>query len=142
MKTDRHRLSDRKKKEIFERLEQCLHSEMSGLLAAYVFGSFTAGNDFGDIDLALLMDTAISDSLELELSAENSLGQLLHLPVDVRVLNRAPLSFQYRVIREGRLVLDSDPNRRADFEGQVLKRYFDFSRFRKRYLKEVAHAPL
>jgi hypothetical protein len=33
MKTDRHRLSDRKKKEIFERLEQCLQSEMSGLLA-------------------------------------------------------------------------------------------------------------
>jgi hypothetical protein len=64
------------------------------------------------------------------------------LPVDVRVLNGAPLSFQYHVIKDGQVIVDHNPDIRADYEGRVLKQYFDFSRFRMRYLKEVMHAPL
>ena len=38
------------------------------------------------------------------------------------------------VIRNGKLIIDNDSNQRADFESRVLKEYFDFSRFQKRYL--------
>jgi len=40
------------------------------------------------------------------------------------------------------VILDSDPNIRADFEERILKKYFDFSRFRAQYLREACHAPL
>jgi hypothetical protein len=66
----------------------------------------------------------------------------VRIPADVRILNEAPLSFQYTVIRQGKVLLDHDPNRRAAFEGNVIKQYLDFSRFRRRCLKEIAHAEI
>jgi predicted nucleotidyltransferase len=142
MKGARHKLTDQKKKELIQRIVSYLQLETPGLLSAYVFGSFITGQDFADIDLALLLDSPVSDTLKFEFSAENGIERLLRMPADVRVLNGAPLSFRYQVVRDGRLIFDGAPNRRADFEGQVLKQYFDFSGFRRRYLKEVAHAPL
>jgi hypothetical protein len=38
--------------------------------------------------------------------------------------------------------LDKDPNLRADFEGQILKQYFDVAYFQRQYLQEVANAPV
>jgi hypothetical protein len=49
-------------------------------------------------------------------------------------------SFQFALVRDGRLVIDPEPNRRASFEGNVRKKYVDFAIFRRRCLKEVAHA--
>ena len=40
------------------------------------------------------------------------------------------------------VILDQDSNLRADFENLTLKKYFDFSFFRRRYLEDVSHAPL
>jgi hypothetical protein len=62
--------------------------------------------------------------------------------VDVRVIDRAPLSFIQGVLRHGRLIIDRDPDFRADFTGRILKQYFDFSTFRERYLAEIENAPL
>jgi hypothetical protein len=78
--------------------------------------------------------------IELELKLEVRLAKDLNYPVDVRFLEAAPLSFQFAVVRDGRVVVDSEPNRRAAFEGIVRKKYFDFAIFRRRYLKEAAHA--
>jgi predicted nucleotidyltransferase len=108
--------------------------------AVYVFGSFARGEDFADIDVGILMGGAVAGPLELELKLEVSLEKDLNYPVDVRFLDGAPLSFQFAVVRDGRAIVDSEPNRRAAFEGLVRKKYFDFAIFRKRYLKEAAHA--
>jgi hypothetical protein len=40
------------------------------------------------------------------------------------------------------LIKDEDPNKRADFEGMIFKKYADFAIYRKRYLKEVLNAPI
>jgi uncharacterized protein len=77
-----------------------------------------------------------------EIEIETELEKITGCPVDIRILNGAPLSFCQQVIRNGEVILDSDPDTRADFEGRTLKKYFDFSRFRTRYLREVCHAPL
>lgn len=66
----------------------------------------------------------------------------LKYPMDIRIINRAPLSFCQSVIRNGRIVVDRDPNMRADFEGLILKQYFDFAPFHRRYLCEVKNAPV
>jgi predicted nucleotidyltransferase len=82
------------------------------------------------------------DILEYEIELESKLEKLDRFRLDVRVLNRAPISFAQNVIRHGRLIIDKEPNIRSDFESYVLKKYFDFARFRRVYLTEVINAPL
>jgi len=41
------------------------------------------------------------------------------------------------VIKEGKLLLVREDNRRVDFEVLTLTQYFDFAPFRAAYLKEV-----
>jgi hypothetical protein len=58
-------------------------------------------------------------------------------PIEVRVLNKAPLLFRYNVLRYGEPVLVFDDDLRCDFVEATLANYFDFAPFRKMYLKEA-----
>jgi hypothetical protein len=110
------------------------------VLSAYVFGSFARGEAFRDLDIAVLLAAPPAEPLAYELKLEGEIEKLVHIQVDVRILTYAPQPFQYTVIREGKLILERDPNRRAAFEGNVIKQYLDFARFRRRSLKEIARA--
>lgn len=140
VKPARHKLDPLRRKAVLDELSSRMRQLVPGAAAVYVFGSFARGEDFADIDVAILMGGKVAGPLELELKLEVRLAKDLNCPVDVRFLEGAPLSFQFAVVRDGRVIVDSEPNRRADFEGIVRKKYFDFSVFRKRYLKEAAHA--
>jgi hypothetical protein len=121
-------------------LSALLRRLVPGAVAAYLFGSCARGEDFSDLDVGLLMGHDVPQPLELELRLEVELEKHLKIPTDVRILDRAPLSFQFAVVRDGRLLVDTEPNRRAAFEGIVRKKYFDFAFFRKRYIKEAVDA--
>jgi uncharacterized protein len=110
------------------------------IAAAYVFGSFARGEAFRDIDIGVLFDKPPSSLLELELKIETDFERGLKMPVDLRVLNGAPQSFAYTVLREGRLLIDRNPNFRASYESNIIKQYLDFSRFRKRGLRSLSDA--
>jgi hypothetical protein len=84
----------------------------------------------------------ITSSLNFELLLESDIGKIAQYRTDVRLPNRAPLSFGQNVIRHGRVMFERHPNLRANFEGRILKEYFNFSRFRRRYLHEVTNAPV
>ena len=56
----------------------------------------------------------------MELEAE------VRLPVDVQVLNEAPLSFKYRVVTEGRLLLSRDERLRKELVNTITREYLDF----------------
>jgi len=47
-------------------------------------------------------------------------------PIDLVVLEPQGPIFCHRVLSEGRLVYDADPDRRVDFESDTYVRYFDF----------------
>ena len=125
---------------ILKSVAEFLADRYPEILAAYVFGSFARGQTFSDLDIAILLATSPAEPLKYELTLEGDLEKSLPIPVDMRVLNHAPQPFQYNVIREGNLILDRDPNRRAAFEGNIVKQYLDFSRFRRRSLRETAIA--
>ena len=112
------------------------------IYAAYVYGSFITGRPFADIDLGIYLRRETENVLEYETQFENILEKRVKFTIDIRVLNNAPLSFLQNVIRNGLVIVDNDPNRRSDFESYVLKKYFDFARFRRRYLSEVVNAPI
>ncbi|MGD8388891.1 MAG: nucleotidyltransferase domain-containing protein [Desulfobacteraceae bacterium] len=135
-------LKHAEKKRLLSEITDRLTELCPDLVAAYVFGSFISADAFSDMDLGLLFSENPSKPLLLELDLETELERTTACPVDVRVLNGAPLSFVQSVIRTGEVIVDVDPNRRADFEGLILKKYFDFAPFRARYLAEVTNAPL
>ncbi len=114
------------------------------ILFAYLHGSFVKSEFFRDLDVALFVneERVFPSFLEYELGLEVALGEELasrrgYIPVDVRVLNRAPLSFQYSVIRGGVLLKNKRKKERVEFEERVLIRYLDFAYHRRSYLKEV-----
>jgi len=136
----KNRLKDTEKQQLVKAVIPVLTDE--NIFAAYLFGSFITSDEFADIDIAVWVEAAMDDPLNLELKLENQLEELIKYPVDVRILNKAPLSFCQNVFRTGKVIIDSNPNKRADFEGRILKEYFDFAPFRKRYLQEVLNAPV
>nr|WP_277999024.1 nucleotidyltransferase domain-containing protein [Moorella sulfitireducens] len=131
-------LTDEEKERLMEKIAAALKKRWE-IAFAYLHGSFLEEGPFRDIDLAVyLCKKAPGDADFLyEIRLEDDIRALIPYPVDVRILNNAPLSFRYSVLKNGRLLLENAPDIRADFQEYVLDRYFDFVLFRKRYLKET-----
>ena len=140
-KEEKYSITKKKKNEIINIISSFLQ-QYREIFAAYIFGSFISDKSFADIDLGILIQRQPDNLLEYEIGLEIKLDRLVKFEIDVRVLNNAPLSFVQNVLRHGQLIIDINPNRRADFENSVLKKYFDFSRFRRRYLEDVIDAPV
>ena len=140
-KPQKHTIAKRDKEKITKTISSYLqrHEE---IFAAYIFGSYVSGELFGDIDLGILVRNEPENLLEYEFELEIKLEELVKFAVDVRILNKAPVSFVQNVIRHGQIIIDSKPNIRSDFESYILRKYFDFAPFRRRYLAEVINARL
>lgn len=138
MKIKKYFVNDNEKEKIFGMIKNIL-TGLPEIIFAYVHGSFTDQKGFGDIDIAVylkeenLNEQIINYEIELEINLEEN----LKYPVDVRVLNYAPLSFQYHVIKSGALLFEKDGDSRVEFQTKTLDFYFDFAPFRKQYLEGV-----
>lgn len=99
------------------------------VFAAWVFGSMArgeAGPD-SDVDVAVL-DRPTPGTPSWRRTARYADALVAALParrVDVVLLVDAPVRLADRILREGRLVLDREPEARCDFEERTLIRYFD-----------------
>lgn len=138
----KHRLTSSQKNHLITEIASYLDRAHKDIAVAYVFGSFIAAESFSDVDIGILTSDEVTSSLNFELLLESEIDKIAQYQADVRLLNGAPLSFCQNVIRHGRVILERNPNLRADFEGRILKQYFDFSHFRRRYLHEVTNAPV
>jgi len=104
----------------------------------YVHGSFAAEETFADIDVALYLYETPESPLQYELAMESELMEAARpYAVDVRILNGAPLSFRYQVIKGGIPLIVNDDDRRADFQEATLADYFDFAPYRAMYVRET-----
>ncbi len=129
---------------IIKHLEFELNNQRQ-VMFAYIYGSVLSSDNPRDIDIAVYLfpmdfeklscdgEVSLSFAIPLEMNLEKQLKR----KVDVQVLNRAPLSFRYRVITDGKLIVDKDSNTRCDFEYLSRVEYYDFSPRRKEYLQEV-----
>ena len=98
------------------------------VLCAYLFGSIARG-DAGpqsDVDIAVLTSNDLERGLlgpltRLRMDLEDALGQR----VDLVHLNQAPPDLVHRVLRDGHLLIDKEPNRRISFEVQARNEHWD-----------------
>jgi len=138
----KYTLTKSEKEKIIKEISSHLFQVHAEILFVYIFGSFISMRSFSDIDVGIVTMMDLSKPLAYELELENRLEKTIKYPVDVRILNQAPISFSQNVFRTGRVIIDKNPNIRADFEGRILKQYFDFLPFQQRYLQEVKNAPV
>jgi predicted nucleotidyltransferase len=112
-----------------------LEAERQGIAAAYLFGSVargTAGRK-SDVDVAVLYaGDPPTGFASLGIPLAGDLERLLHRPVDVVVLNRAPADLVHRVLRDGHLLVERDRSRRIAFEVRSRNEYFDLKAIRQR----------
>ena len=96
---------------------------------AYCYGSFLLREDFRDIDIALFLDENLT--AEQQESSAERIGIALEDAIsfshacDIRVLNCAPVWFQYEVISSGRLLYARSEEERYERETSALIVYQD-----------------
>ena len=132
-----------KREEVIRVIYDILASEPK-VLFAYLYGSFLKDRSFHDIDVGVYL--AISEkaranllAMDLAINLESALKTLLQEktpPVDVRVLNWAPPSFAYHVIR-GCLLFSRDEDLRVRYCVWAMSRYLDLKPLRDQALVEA-----
>jgi Predicted nucleotidyltransferases len=98
----------------------------SRIAAVYLFGSYHDGSadQNSDLDLAVLFKADID--LRAEMALRVGLSAVIGFEnIDLLDLNKAPLMMQFKLISNGRLVYEADPELTSDFLENVLLRYHD-----------------
>jgi len=115
---ERERIIDELRR-LFEKEEEVLFS--------YVHGGFVSRRFFRDVDVAVwLRDPSRSFYYAVEFPVSVGIG----LPLDVQVLNEAPLPFKYHVFTEGMLLTSKNEDLRSRVVDAVMRIYLDLKLLR------------
>jgi predicted nucleotidyltransferase len=123
-------------RDVMGRLSGVLAAEGPALACAYLFGSHARGEAHAgsDIDVAVLFTEDPPRTLAgLHLDLADRLTEAIARPVDLVVLNRAPVDLAHRVLRDGVLLLERDRSARIRFEVRARNEYFDLLPHIQRY---------
>jgi predicted nucleotidyltransferase len=119
------------KKKLVDTLRR--HKEIS---FAYLHGSF-GKFPFRDIDIGAYCLIPRDAVFDFELTIASQLETAAGYPVDFKVLNYAPIGFQFSVINEGSLLFERDKVRRLNFVEDTGLRYMDYFEFSNSYFREL-----
>ena len=112
-------------------------TERAEVVFAYVYGSFVEGFPFHDIDVGVFVSKITDEkSTDYSLALSQMLSSEMKIPVDVRILNFAPVSFLYHVFR-GKLIYERDEEMRASIVERTVQRYLDLKPMIRRGVKEA-----
>ena len=119
----RYRLTSREKARVTSALQDLLGFREE-VLFAYLHGSFINGNRFRDIDVAVYLHGRLTRraSLQYQVTLAKDLSRALRLPVDVTVLNVAPLGLRRNAV-SGRVLLCRENGTRTHFADGVCQHY-------------------
>ena len=121
-------VNDVDRERIIGQLRRCLTGR-EDLLLGYLYGSFLRHDGFRDIDIGLLVsgEREPYESYRYAMGIASDLERCItpRYEIDLRILNDAPVEFQYEVVRTGRLLVARDEPTRIDFEAGVIAKFLD-----------------
>ncbi|MEO7804758.1 MAG: nucleotidyltransferase domain-containing protein [Actinomycetota bacterium] len=103
------------------------------VLVAYLFGSRTNGtaSSLSDFDVAVLIDESC-DLHTKHLELIDSIGAIVGSErADVVILNDAPVTLAYKVLKANTLLVSRDEKLRVDHWTKTVSRYLDMAPFRR-----------
>lgn len=104
---------------------------------AYGYGSFLESEAFHDVDVGVCLVTDEPEKATVKaLALAQRLTARVGFPVDVRILNQAPASFVFHVLR-GRLIFSRDDDRLAEVIEATVRRYLDIAPLLRQSAKEA-----
>jgi predicted nucleotidyltransferase len=118
------------------RIERFFADHPSEFAAIYLFGSVARGaaRPGSDVDIGVLHETEPPSTLAaVPATLETELTRALGLPVQIVVLDTAPVDLVHRVMRDGLIVEERNPSRRIAFEVRTRNEYFDLLPVLRRY---------
>jgi hypothetical protein len=125
-----------------QRLREVLADE-SVVRWAYLFGSAARGETFGDLDVAVMLAADARGAVALGRVAARLEEATAGLPVDVVDLASAAPALAGRIAREGRALVDREPEARRSWELEANRRALDiepwlaeFERLRNEALRQ------
>jgi len=116
---------------------------IEGLIAAWIFGSYGTPyqTPLSDLDLALLFDREHVPDLTRQGRISLDIVEILHEEdVSVTILNRAPVVFQFRVLKTGRRIVCRNQVALADFTEALISHHADFIVDHEQFVKEYDRA--
>ncbi len=105
---------------------------------AYLFGSHARSNSgpLSDIDVAVYLDNRFDFFAYRLRLMEGISRQIKGKSFDLIVLNNAPQTLKYEIIKEGKVLIENKL-KRIEFETRVIRDYLDFERIRSVHLSSL-----
>jgi hypothetical protein len=135
------------KNSILENLEELkgFFQEYPYIVASYLFGSYARGNpsEKSDLDIGVIVDFSAPEKRKL-------IGDMDYLSyriskflkgkeVDIVILNEKKPVFLHKVLKEGKLIYETNPTLRIQFVWKAIQEYCDFEptiRYMNRFYPE------
>ena len=130
--------SEADREQIVARLRRELEARPE-IVLVLLHGSFPRGGAYRDIDVAIWLDPGrLSREERFRYALDLSVHLHLQLggPIDVRVLNDAPLAFRYHAL-QGRPLVVRDEAFLDELRARTWDDYLDFRPFARQYLREA-----
>jgi len=108
------------------------------IIAAYVFGSraIGKGKKASDVDIALLLDDREASNFPY-LEFKVTLERVLNKNVDLIILNQAGEILKHQIRKYGKIIYESNPKMRKQWEVLSRKLYQDFLYLHHIYMKKL-----
>ena len=107
-----------------------IFSEYTRVKLAYLFGSFIKSQFFNDIDIGIVLEDEKEAYEDLKFGLK--IGRILEksinfkYPIDVKILNHAPIYFQYNVIKTGEVIFSKNEDIRIDYEKKLMGLFLEY----------------
>jgi len=106
------------------------------MVCAYLYGSQARdkAGPHSDVDIAILLEKPPPSTLDgFGLDLGGKIEEKIGRPVDLVILNRAPVDLVHRTLRDGILVYEGDSAARIRFEVRNRGEYFDLLPYLRQY---------
>jgi Predicted nucleotidyltransferases len=124
-----------------EQVEKFLENQ-DAVVLSYLFGSVAQqrAGKLSDVDLAVYLDDSLNsyERFDLELELLSDLGDIIGTDrVDLVVMNDAPISLNFEIIKANHPLFIRDNDLKVDFEHYIMSRYLDRQFYNLRWADDL-----